>query len=304
MEQHGKQHLKPYLGLALGALSLGFSAIFVSWADAPGVVSSFYRMAVGVVVFVVPAFQRPGRAVTGGKGTRLALLAGALFGMDMAFWSEGVLLGGATVPTLLSNTAPVWVGLGTWLIFGERLAPRFWIGLLLALAGAGAILLAGGSGQVDFGKGAVYGLAAGLLYGGFFLAAQRARRYISPVRFFWFSALGSCLVLAVVGAIRGVSFTAYPLETYGVFVAYGLVVQVAGWYAINYAQGYLSATVISPTLLGQPLITAALSVALLEEQFVPAQLAGGAAILGGIYLVHLSRADGADAAATASLAVD
>ena len=34
----------PYLALAVGILSLGFSAIFVRWAQAPGIITSFYRM--------------------------------------------------------------------------------------------------------------------------------------------------------------------------------------------------------------------------------------------------------------------
>jgi drug/metabolite transporter (DMT)-like permease len=64
---------------------------------------------------------------------------------------------------------------------------------------------------------------------------------------------------------------------------------VAGWLAINYAQGYLPASIVAPTLLGQPVVTAILAVILLGEQFTSWHIAGAVVVLGGVYLVHWSR---------------
>jgi drug/metabolite transporter (DMT)-like permease len=110
------------------------------------------------------------------------------------------------------------------------------------------------------------------------------------ISFFWFSVLGSSLVLFLIGAIRGVSFVDYPLESYLYFLAAGIITQVIGWFAINYAQGHLPATIVSPTLLGQPVMTAVLAVVLLNENITFWQFVGGTAIVFGIFLVHRSRA--------------
>ena len=99
-------------------------------------------------------------------GVRTAVLGGLFFAGDLALWSTGVVLSGATNPTMLANTAPVWVGLGALIFFKERLSARFWIGLILAMSGA--ILILG----LDALSGATLGLVtflvllAAIFYGG------------------------------------------------------------------------------------------------------------------------------------------
>ncbi|MCA9991751.1 MAG: EamA family transporter, partial [Anaerolineales bacterium] len=82
----------------------------------------------------IPLTPYPHRALL------LAVLGGALFASDLVFWNSGVLLSGATMPTLMGNTAPVWVGLGALVFFREKLTLSFWLGLLLAISGAVVIL--------------------------------------------------------------------------------------------------------------------------------------------------------------------
>ncbi len=69
-----------------------------------------------------------------------------------------------------------------------------------------------------------------------------------------------------------------------------LVSQILGYMSINYALGHLAATVVSPTLLSQPVLTALLAALLLGDSFSPWQVVGGAAVLVGVYVVHRSRA--------------
>src|SRR3989304_3457409 len=73
-------HLRAYLDLAIAMVSLGFSAVFVRWADAPGVVTSFYRMAAAVALLAWP-FLRRARAAGGlaRRGLAFAGLGGLFF---------------------------------------------------------------------------------------------------------------------------------------------------------------------------------------------------------------------------------
>jgi drug/metabolite transporter (DMT)-like permease len=68
-----------------------------------------------------------------------------------------------------------------------------------------------------------------------------------------------------------------------------VISQGIGWLAINYAQGHLPATLVAPTLLAQPVMTALLAIPILGEALVGIEILGGAIVLGGIYLVHRSR---------------
>jgi drug/metabolite transporter (DMT)-like permease len=81
----------------------------------------------------------------------------------------------------------------------------------------------------------------------------------------------------------------YPPETYLNLVAVALLAQVGGWLAINYALGHLRASLIAPTLLGQPVITALLAVPLLGQSLSAVQVLGGLLVLSGIYIVHRTK---------------
>jgi drug/metabolite transporter (DMT)-like permease len=271
-------------------LALGFSAILVRTADAPGVVSSFYRMAAAIVVMAWPVYRRVrARGYHSRRAVQTALLGGLLFGGDVALWATGITLSGATNPTLLANTAPIWVGLGALLLFHEKLNAAFWAGLALAMGGAAVVLGLDASQATDVGLGSLFGLLAGVFYGGYFLVTQRGRQSLDALTYFWFAALSSLLALGLLIPLRGHSFTGYSLPTYLNFLAQGLLVQACGQLAMNYALGYLPASLVSPTMLGQPVVTALLAVPLLHERFTLWQVIGGAAVLAGVYVVHRSR---------------
>jgi drug/metabolite transporter (DMT)-like permease len=61
-----------------------------------------------------------------------------------------------------------------------------------------------------------------------------------------------------------------------------------GYLSISYALGHLPARVVSPTLIGQPLMTTILAVPLLGEIPTGLQLTGGLIALAGIYIINQS----------------
>jgi drug/metabolite transporter (DMT)-like permease len=249
-------------------------------------------MAIGLVV-LTPAFLfslRGNRSLPIPE-VRIALLGGLLFAIDLTFWSTGVVLSGATNPTLLANTAPIWVGLGAMLFYREKLPFAFWVGLVIAMAGAGLVLGFDTLQALELGLGTFLGLLAGIFYGAYFLVTQRGRRSLSALSYFWLSVLSATVVLLVINSILQQPLLGYSTKSYLSLLGVGVLSQGIGWLAINYAQGHLPATLIAPTLLGQPVITALLAIPILGENLVWIEVLGGFVVLGGIYLVHRSRAN-------------
>ncbi len=290
MSDSSESHALSYLALGVGVLCLGFSAIFVRWADAPGIVTAFYRMLIAVVLMAGP-FYRRARAKSNlpRRGLQFAVLGGLFFACDVGFWATGVTMSGATNPTLLANTAPLWVGLGAIVIFREKLGAMFWAGLLLTMSGAVVILGLDTLRAASFGLGSLLGLLAGFFYGSYYLITQRGRETLDSLTYFWPAALTSALSLLVINLALGQPLTSYSTVTCLVFLAQGLVSQVLGYLAINYALGNLPASLVAPTMLGQPVVTAILAVLLLGESLLPWQIVGGIVVLVGIYVVHRSR---------------
>ncbi len=290
MRRKDTRNVLPYLGLAVGVLSLGFSAIFVRLAAAPGPVVNAYRMGIATLLLGFPfAWSvKKQEGILPRKGIKYAVLGGVFFSIDLMLWSTGVVLSGATNPTLMAYTAPLWVGLGAALFLGERRGKIFWLGVLIALTGSVLILGHDSLRSAEFGLGTFLGLSGSFFYGGYFLFSQKGRTYLNSLLFFWIVVASATVVLLLSTWVFGYRLTGYSQETYLNFVALGIVVQVIGWLAINYAQGYLPAAVVSPTLLGQPVVTAILAGPLLGERLRVLQVVAGAVVLIGVCMVHRS----------------
>lgn len=282
---------KAYAALFVGVLILSLSAILTAIAQAPGSVVSFYRVLIGNLVLLVPfaAVFRRDRARLSRRGVGLALLAGFFFGLDLAAWATAINQGGATIPTLLGNLAPIWVALGAWLIFREQLNWKFWSGLGIALAGVLAVLNLSFENGLSATPGAGFGLISAFFYGAYLLTTQKGRDHLNALSFFWLAALGSALCLLGLVFVLGDPLTGYSAQTYWAFIGLGVIVQGGGWLLITFAQGYLPASLVAPTLLVQPVLTAFLAGPLLGEQFSAQQWLGGAAVLLGIIVVYRSR---------------
>lgn len=280
----------PYLALSFAVVSLGFSAILVRWAGAPGAVSAFYRVGLAAVVMALPALRRIQRdRPLPRRGLWLAILAGLFFAGDLGTWSTAVMVGNAANVTLLANTAPIWVGLGALLLFHERLGRVFWAGLLLATLGAAVVLGGDYLTHPTLGYGDLLGLVASLFYAAFFLATQRAREGLSSVAAWWISTAASAAGLLAASLLLGHRLLGYPAATYLYLLAAALFTQVGGYIAVSYALGRLPASVVAPTLLGQPVLTALLGVPLLGEGLDWVQVLGGVMVLAGVWLVHRQR---------------
>jgi drug/metabolite transporter (DMT)-like permease len=82
--------------------------------------------------------------------------------------------------------------------------------------------------------------------------------------------------------------TGYPTQTWLVFLATAVVSQLIGYMSLAYALGHLPASVVSPTMILQPIVTTVLAIPLLSEIPSVWQGVGGAMALVGIYIVNQS----------------
>jgi drug/metabolite transporter (DMT)-like permease len=275
--------------MGVGIVALGFSALFVRWADAPGAVTGFYRMAIASLILVPIALIRHGSPRRWPvAGLRFAALGGAALCLDLALWNTSVMYTSAANATLLGNMAPLWVAMVAALFFKEKLSGRFWIGLALVLSGAAAVLGADFLRGFHVGLGDLLAISASVFYAGYYLATQAGRRHLASLPYVAAAGVIATVLLLGIVLLLGLPLTGYPLPTWAAFAGLGLVTQVLGYVSVGYALGHLPASRVAPTMVGQPVMTALLAIPLLGETLLPVQWIGGAAVLVGIVLVHRS----------------
>jgi drug/metabolite transporter (DMT)-like permease len=296
-----KQPFLPYLALATGIICLSFSAMFGKWANAPGPVIGFYRIGLATII-LLPIFVHRLRK-NGLKIPKTVILLPILGGVFTAFdhgtWNSSLRYTSAANATLLGNTAPLWVALFAWLVFRQKLRRLFWVGLALALGGAVIVLGSDFIQHPTIGLGDLLAMTAGVFYAGYFLVTEKGRQKLDTLSYVWLVDLIAAFTLLVITLGMNMPLSGYPTQSYLAFLGAALVSQVGGYLSIGYALGHLPASVVSPTLIGQPVVTAVLAIPLLGEALRIEQWLGGLVVLLGIYLVHRSR----EGSKTAELAV-
>ena len=287
--------LLPLLALIGGACAIAFSPIFVRLTGTGPAAAGFWRLALALPMLAPLSLARRPDGGLGVPGpSRITVLAGLFFALDLGFWHYGIRFTTVANATILANLSPVFVTAGAWLFMGERPGRRFLAGLALALAGVWAIAMAGGSGP---GSQPVLGdalsVATAVWYAVYMLIVRRARggRPAAEVML-WTSVVGAPLLLAAALILRE---RILPLGVAGWAACAGMaVVHVTGQGAIAWALGRLPAALASVVILVQPVLAAILGWIVFAEPLGPLQISGGALALGGVVLAQLGAARAAE----------
>jgi drug/metabolite transporter (DMT)-like permease len=279
----------PYIGLAIGIIALSLSAMFVRWSEAPGPIVGFYRLLISSFLLTPLFIQQQKKLEPIDKKYLIFPILGGIFtAFDFAFWNSSLKFTTAANATLLGNTSPLWVALFAFFIFREKLRGVFWFGLAIALAGAALVMGSDFLRHPTLGLGDLMASTAAIFYASYQLVTQRGRKHIDPLRYMWLVGLSATIGMFIMNIVLGNSFTGYPAQTWIIFFITAIVSQMIGYLAITYALGHLPASIVSPTLIGQPILTTILAIPMLGEIPNTIQWVGGAIALAGIYIVNQS----------------
>lgn len=281
--------------LLLGAVVIGFSGILVKLSETGPLATAFYRVALSLPIFLLwirvtpPATARTSPAKAGKLTSRerwLLVLCGLLFALDLGTWHIALQYTNVANATLLGNLAPIWVTLGVWLLFGERVRPLFVVGLTVAIAGCAIVMGRSLSAGADTLVGDALAVLTALFYGGYQLTVARLRARVSTAVILAWSGAVSALVLLPVAVLAGENLLAASAFGWGILLTIAVVSQAGGQGLITYAFAHLPASLSSVTLLIQPVAAAIFAWLILGEALGPWQALGGAVVLLGIWLAR------------------
>jgi drug/metabolite transporter (DMT)-like permease len=213
--------------------------------------------------------------------------AGVLLAGHFWAWVASIQYTTIANSAVLVSLQPLYVAGLSVMFLGERPAPRQWLGILVAIAGA--VVLA--SGAVGLGGRALLGdglaLAAGMMSAGYFTIGRTLRPKLDLWAYTGLVYGSAALVLLVAVLVSpGVPLTGYTARDWLVFLALAAGPMMLGHTGINYALRYLPAYVANLASLGEPVgatIIAWLLPAIAEVP-PPETLLGGLLVLVGIAL--------------------
>jgi drug/metabolite transporter (DMT)-like permease len=283
--------------LIVGVLAMSSASILIRWAGdqgAPSLVIGAYRLTSATLILSIPATrQRVWRdyAKLTFADFRILLLSGILLGLHFATWITSFEHTSVLSSVVLVTTTPLWLGLAAPIVLGEKTDRYTWIGIVCAIVGGIIIGLSNLDPAENQARYTLWGdllaLLGGMFAAGYLLIGRHVRSRLSLTAYLWFVYGVAAIVLTTWTLVAGYTLTGYPAAAVLWMISLGLVPQLIGHSAANYAIRYLPATLVALTILGEPIGATILAVIALNEWPVPVQLAGGAFILGGIVLAAI-----------------
>ena len=271
------------IALVTGAGIIGLAPILVRLADAGPAATGMWRLMLSLPLLLVLS-RRAGPV---GRPSRLAMLAGVAFALDLAFWHYGIAYTSVAKATVLTNLTPVVVTAFGWLFLGQQPARLFLVAVGLAVGGASVMAGARGVGPQapNPALGDALSLTTAVWYALYLLAVSAARRQESATRvMFWASAAGAPLLFV---AALTLGERVLPVSSGGWSASIGLgIVHVAGQGLIAWSLGRLPAATAAVTVLVQPVVAALLGWMLFGERLSAWQMAGASLALSGVVMAQ------------------
>lgn len=287
IETKQTKSLLSYLALGVGTLSLSLAAMFVRWADAPGTVTGFYRLFISTII-IFPFFLK--RNIPMGHLTWSTILPPILGGMCMAgtfsLWNTSLFYTNVASAAMIGNISPLWVSIVAWWLLRERLQSQFWLGLIVLFLGIALIMGGNFFSHPRLGLGDLMAAGSSFFYAAYILVTQWGRKRLDSLSLVWINGASACLWMLLVIIILKQPVAGFPRQTWIVFLTAAIVTQIIGYTAISYSLGNLPASVVSPSLNIQPVVTIILAIPLLNEVPSALQVMGSVLTLGGIYMIN------------------
>lgn len=279
--------LPPNLALLISIIAVSTASILIRWTDAPALAIASYRMLLSVAMLMPFFLRNNGIEKLRKQGIREIInlsLVGVVLAIHFASWITSLSLTSVASSVIFVHIDPIFVAIISHIFFDERITKRTLSGIVISFIGISVIAL----GDAGVGKSNLTGdalaLTGGVMLGLYILGGRFYRKnldlttYVTPV----YSVAAASLIL--MSLITGTKLTGFSNSTYGLFFLIALIPMIFGHTLYNWALKYLSAPVVSLSLLGEPVGASILAFFLLGETPNSFTIIGGVITLLGILI--------------------
>lgn len=285
--------VNPFFALVVGVFAVSTGAIFARLAgEAPALVIAAYRVGLATLVLLPVAFFTARRELMrlSGADLRLAGFSGLFLALHFATWISSLDYTSVTNSVVLVNTNPLWVGILTPFITGERLGRTAVVSILISVVG-GVII---GYGDFETGGKALLGdalaLAGSICAAVYLLIGRRLRQKLTLTAYVTVCYGSAAVILWAMVLCLRLPISGFSTNTVTAFWAMALIPQLIGHTSYNWSLRWFNAGTIAVSLLGEPIGSSIMAYFLFDEGFTVHKLLGGGLILFAIYLASRGEA--------------
>jgi drug/metabolite transporter (DMT)-like permease len=275
-----------YITLVIGVAAVSTGAIFARLAEAPAIVIAAYRVGLASLIIAPIVWIKAKNEIMNlsKREMLLAALSGFFLALHFAAWISSLSYTSIANSVVLVNTNPMWVGLLTPFITGEKLKKASVAGIIISVAGAAVI----GAGDYEGGDNALLGdflaLIGGICAAFYLLIGRNLRRKLSLAAYVMVCYGSAAVFLWLTVLSLGMQITGYSAATVASFFGLAVVSQIIGHTCFNWALRWFTPGLVAVTLLGEPIGSTMLAYFIFDERLTLLKLTGGCLILAAIYI--------------------
>ena len=218
------------------------------------------------------------------KDLALCGLSGVFLAVHFATWIQSLSMTSIASSVVLVDTHPLFVLAAGFLLYRERVSRRAL--LFVAVAFVGIVILS----YSDFRRGTdtfsgdLLALAGAGAVAGYILIGRSVRQRMGAVQYAALVYLSSTVTLVLICGVWSVPVRGFPGREFLIFLGMAFFCTILGHTLFNWALKYLKASVVSTTVLTEPVYATVLGIIIFREMPHVLVLIGGVVILAGVLL--------------------
>jgi len=257
---------------------------------APTLAIAFWRNAMASGVLVPWTLLRHRSELTGLslRERRLAVIAGVLLAAHFGTWVPSLGFTSVSSATALVSTQPVWAALLARRA-GHVIPRRAWIGIVVAVAGAGLVTGVDVTVSSRALTGDLLAIVGGFFAAAYMVAGGQVRRSVSTTTYTTVCYLTTSVVLVLACVVGRQSLAGYSANAWLKLVALTLGAQFLGHSLFNRVLRTTSPTVVSLSILFEVPGASLIAALWLHQHPHPAAVPGLLLIIAGVAAVITTR---------------
>jgi drug/metabolite transporter (DMT)-like permease len=265
---------------------LSTSGVLIKVATAPPLITAFYRMFFTVLI-LTPYFLIKHRKDARYFLDYRPLLVGFLLAVHFILWISSIQYTDISNSVIFVALQPLFTIILEYLFAREDLKEGAVIGIVMAVIGSSIISIGDFYQLGDKLFGNFLALSAALFASSYLFIGRGVRKKLNYFPYLYILYTYAAIFLAAGVYIFEIPFAGYGSTNYLIFLALALGPTIVGHSILNLAVRYLPTSIVSLSILGEPILTTFLAWLLLNEEVRMTTMFGGAFILGGIYLASV-----------------
>ena len=222
----------------------------------------------------------------------LSFIAGFWLSLNLLLLFAALEYTSVLMTSVLRRTTPMWIVLPEIILFGVVFSRRFWLSLVVTLAGVTMVGL-GGLSAVEAGSdpllGGAMALCGSLCFGAYLLIGRQLNNLIPPLLYSFLVFFSSALVTSVFVIATDTPVIGYSLNGYLWAIVVTILAQVLGHVFMNLTLQFFTATAVAIILQVGVVLSAIIALFVFGEIPSLLQVIGSALVIYGVIVTTMEQ---------------